>query len=104
MGFQVQSENLRDHAKLWAGHAKDVGEAKTTIAPGVGKGDDFGWLAGLNDVADHYDTWSKAMEQALTDAKKCFDYIEAALNSAANDYDDSDATVATEMATLDKMI
>ena len=104
MGFKVQTDNLRDHATLWAGHATDVEEAKTTIAPGVGKGDDFGWLAGLNQVADHYDTWSKAMDQALADAKKCFDYIEAALNSAANDYDDSDATVATDMATLDKMI
>ena len=104
MSFQVQSETLRNHAKLWAGHATDVSEASTTIAPAVGKGDDFGWLAGLNQVADNYDTWSQAMADALTDAKQCFSYLEAALNSTANAYDDSDATAATDMATLDQMI
>jgi len=104
MSFQVQSETLRTHAKLWAGHASDVSDASSTIAPAVGKGDDFGYLAGLNQVADNYDTWSQAMADALADAKKCFDYLEAALNSTANAYDASDATAATDMATLDRMI
>lgn len=104
MGFQVQSQTLRTHAELWAGHAVDVGDARTTIEPGIGMGDDFGYLAGLWDVADHYDMWSTAMGKALEDAKKCFDYLEAALNSAANAYDDTDATQATDMATLDQMI
>ena len=104
MSFQVQSETLLTHAKLWADHATDVAEAKTTIAPGVGAGDDFGYLAGLNQVADNYDTWTAAMDKALGDAHKCFVYIEAALNSTANRYDDSDATVATDMSTLDQMI
>ncbi len=104
MSYQVQTETLRQHATLWDGHATDVSKAKTTIAPGVGKGDDFGYLAGLNEVADHYDTWSNAMSKALADAKNCFDYLEAALISTANAYDDSDATVATDMATLDRMI
>lgn len=102
--FDVQSQTLREHATLWKGHATDVSAASTLIASGVGKGVDFGWLAGLNEVADHYDTWTKAMEQALKDAKTCFDYLEAALNSAANDYDGVDSTVATDMGTLDKMI
>jgi hypothetical protein len=104
MSFQVQTDTLRTHAALWAGHADDVRSARTTIAPGIGRGDDFGFLAGLNGVADHYDTWSAAMDQALTDAEKCFAYLDAALNSAADEYDDSDATAATSSTTLDRMI
>lgn len=104
MSFQVQSETLRSHAKLWSDHAGDVKSAQATVSPGIGMGDDFGYLAGLNNVADNYDTWSRAMDQALTDAQKCFDYLAAALISAANDYDDSDATAATSAAELDQMI
>jgi len=104
MGFAVQSETLRTHARLWAGHAEDVQTAQTSIAPAVGKGEDFGYLAGLWDVSAHFDTWSQAMSQALQDAEKCFVYLDAALCSAANAYDDSDATVATDIATLDAMI
>lgn len=104
MSFQVQCETLRTHARLWDGHATDASTARTTIAPAIGDGDAFGWLAGLNGVADYYDTWSKAMGVALDDAKKSCTYLSAALNSTANDYDDSDATVATDMATLDAMI
>lgn len=102
--YEVGSETLREHAKLWKGHAKDVNDAHGLIEDGIGKGDDFGWLAGLNEVSDHYNTWTTAMGVALKDAKTCFDYLDAALNSAANDYDGVDSTVATDMNTLDKMI
>ena len=102
--FQVQSETLRTHAKLWNGHATDVNDAHGLIESAIGSGDDFGWLAGLNEVKDHYNTWTNAMGAALQDAKTCFDYLEAALNSAANAYDGADATAATDMDTLDKMI
>jgi hypothetical protein len=104
MSFQVQSETLRTHAGLWGDHATDAGTARQTIESAIGDGDAFGWLAGLNQVSEHYDTWSTAMGVALDDAKKCCTYLEAALNSTANEYDDSDQTVATDMATLDKMI
>jgi len=104
MSLQVQSQTLRTHANLWAAHATDVSDARTTIDPAIGMGDDFGYLAGLNEVADHYDTWSTAMGKALDDAKKCFHYLEAALNSTANAYDDTDSTQATDVATLDAMI
>jgi hypothetical protein len=104
MSFQVQCETLRSHAQLWDGHATDASTARTTIAPAVGDGDAFGWLAGLNQVADRYNTWSNAMDAALGDAEKCCRYLAAALRSTANDYDDSDKTVATDMATLDAMI
>jgi hypothetical protein len=104
MSFQVQTETLRQHAKLWVDHATDVSEARASITPAVGRGDDFGYLAGLNGVADHYDTWTQAMDQALADAETCFRYLEAALTATADRYDDSDATVAADMATLDRMI
>lgn len=104
MSFQVQCETLRTHAQLWRGHADDATSARTTIDPAIGDGDAFGWLAGLNQVSDHYNTWSTAMGTALDDAKKCCTYLDAALLSTANDYDDSDQTVATDMATLDAMI
>jgi len=104
MSFQVQSETLREHARLWSGHARDAASARDTIQPAVGKGVDFGYLAGLNGVADNYDRWTEAMDRALRDAEKCFHYIEAALESTANNYDNSDQTAATDMATLDAMI
>lgn len=104
MSFQVQSETLISHATLWSDHASDAAAAQTRIAPAVGKGEDFGYLAGRNQVADHYDTWSTAMAQALDDAEKCFLYIEAALRSTAYRYDDTDATTSTDMAVLDGMI
>lgn len=104
MSFQVQTDTLRAHAKMWSDHATAVQSAQTTVSPGIGKGDDFGYLAGLNGVADNYDTWSTAMDQALTDAQKCFRYLDAALVSAADEYDDSDATAAASAATLDAMI
>lgn len=104
MSFQVQAETLRAHALLWEGHSGDVSTARETIDPAIGKGVDFGYLAGLEGVAGHYDTWSRAMGVALDDAKRCFDYLTAALRSTANDYDDSDQTVATDFATLDAMI
>jgi hypothetical protein len=104
MSFQVQTETLIDHSTLWGGHAGDATTARTTIHPAVGKGEDFGYLAGLNQVADHYDTWSTAMEQALRDAERCFHYLEAALRSVAHTYDDSDATAGTDMGALDAMI
>jgi PAB1-binding protein PBP1 len=102
--FQVQSQTLRTHATLWKGHATDANSAHSMIESAIGRGEDFGWLAGLNEVSDHYNTWTTAMGTALQDAKTCFDYLEAALNSAANAYDGVDATAATDMGTLDKMI
>ncbi|HEY3016079.1 MAG TPA: hypothetical protein VGJ41_13260 [Nocardioides sp.] len=102
--YQVQSQTLRTHAGLWKGHAGDIGTAETLVASAIGKGEDFGWLAGLNEVEDHYNTWTNAMDTALKDAKRCFLYLEAALNSAANAYDGVDSTVATDVGALKKIL
>jgi hypothetical protein len=104
MSFQVQTETLIAHASLWAGHASDAATAQERIEPAVGKGEDFGYLAGLNEVADYYDTWSTAMQQALVDAERCFSYLEAALRSVAHSYDDSDSSATTDIGVLDAMI
>lgn len=104
MSYEVQCQTLRTHAQLWNGHADDASAAGTTIEPAIGDGDAFGWLAGLNQVSEYYNTWTNAMGVALDDAEKCCRYLNAALISTANDYDDSDQTVATDMATLDRMI
>lgn len=104
MSFQVQTETLITHASMWTGHASDAVTSQTRIEPAVGKGEDFGYLAGLNQVSDHYDTWSTAMAQALSDAERCFLYLEAALRSAAQTYDDSDTTAGVDIGVLDAMI
>ena len=102
--FAVQSQALRNAATLWSGCAEDMGTVYDDISPGVGGGDSFGVLAGSSGVSANYDNWSEAMLTAVQTAKKNFEYLDAALNSAANDYDGVDSTVATDMRTLDRMI
>lgn len=101
--FRAQSDQLRSHADFWTTKAGQADTAAATILPGVGQGDDFGFLAGLNGVADHYDTWTNDMYSALGDAGDTFRYLHAALVSTANDYDGVDSSVAMSMAQLDPM-
>lgn len=101
--FSVQSEVLRSHAGFWSTKKGQATDARTEIEPGVGMGDDFGYLAGLNDVADNYNTWTADMYAALGDAAGTFRYLRLALISTANDYDGTDATVATSMSELDPL-
>lgn len=102
--FTVQSDALRDAAKLWAGCAEDAAGVAADIAPAVGQGDKFGVLAGSCGVTRSFNTWIEAMHQAATDAAKTFRYLDAALQSTANAYDGADNTSATSIAKLDGMI
>jgi hypothetical protein len=102
--FRVQSEALRRAATLWSTAGADMGLAGEKIAPGVGMGSYFGVLAGSSGVSGHYDQWSAEMAAAIAKAKANFEYLDAALNSAANDYDGVDATVAADVNELDRMI
>jgi hypothetical protein len=102
--FAVQSDRLRDHARLWGDRERDVHAANGTISPGVGQGDKFGVLAGSCGVSGYYDTWSRAMQRALEDAGSSFRYLEGALRSTANAYDGADGTAATDLSRLDGMI
>ena len=101
--FSVQSEALRTHAGFWSTKKTQADTAADEIYPGVGMGVDFGYLAGLHGVADNYNTWTWAMYDALGDAALTFDYLHQALISTANDYDGTDATVATSMNELDPL-
>lgn len=101
--FKVQSEALRTESKVWGGKAGNASKALSLISDAVKQGKAFGVMAGSCGVSDDYNKWSLAMQQAITDAERCFDYIDAALVSAANAYDGSDATAATSMNTLNNM-
>ena len=101
--FRVQSEALRTHAEYWTTKAEDADRARDQIQPAVGRGDAFGYLAGLNGVAENYNTWTTDMHAALDDAGATFRYLHAALVSTANDYDGTDSTVATSMPDLDRL-
>ena len=101
--FRVQSEVLRTHAEYWSTKAQQARRAQDEIEPAVGQGDAFGYLAGQNGVADHYNTWTRDMSSALGDAAGTFHYLHAALISTANDYDGTDSTVATSMPDLDRL-
>lgn len=102
--FEVQSQALRAAADLWRTAAQDMGSAQTEIEPGVGGGDSFGVLAGSSGVEGHYNVWSGDMLAALQRAQANFEYLEAALDSTANDYDGVDSTVALDISKLDAMI
>lgn len=102
--FKAQSDALRAAATMWGNIAGDMGKAETEITPGVGGGDSFGVLAGSSGVSTSYDNWSASMLAAIQRAETNFAYLQDALNSTANDYDGVDATVATDMDTLDKRI
>jgi len=102
--FKVQADKLRTHAGVWKDYADNVKAAAELIAPGVGMGYQFGYLAGSCGVESSYNTWSEAMQTALSDAETNFRYLEAALTSTANDYDGVDSTVATDFSKLDGMI
>lgn len=104
MSFEVETENLRDQAKIWQDAGTHVDTARSNIADCIGKGDDFGFMAGSCGVSGHYDEWTSDMDNALTDASYSFGYLDAALTSTANGYDTSDATSATSMAELDKRL
>lgn len=101
--FQVSTDHLREHAKVWRDHAADADAAYTKISPSIGMGDDLGYLAGLHGVKEMFNQWTRAMGDCLQDASQSFTYLEAALHSVANDYDGTDATVATDMSRLDPM-
>ena len=99
--FEVQAAELRAHGEFWSQKATDAQAGYNTMRPGIGKGEDFGYLAGLNGVSDNYNKWTEDMGEALLDARGTFQYINTALNSTANDYDGTDSTVSTSFDELD---
>jgi hypothetical protein len=104
MSFKVESDNLRHQASIWHGAKNDADSVKQSLSGTVGQGEAFGFMAGSMGVSGRYDEWTSDMDNALSDASYSFAYLDAALTSTANGYDDSDATAATGMAELDRKL
>ncbi|MGI8646015.1 MAG: hypothetical protein ACR2JD_06825 [Nocardioides sp.] len=104
MSFSVESQNLRSQSQEWNKRATAADTVRGDIAAGVGSGFDFGFLAGGAGVSEMYDEWTSDMDNALLDCAYSAKYLEAALVSTANAYDESDQTSATEVSELDKML
>lgn len=104
MSFQVETDNLRRQATIWADSSANVATAAGDCSPGFGQGSKFGVMAGSEGVTAMYDEWTSDMSNALTDAAYSFDYLETALGSVANDYDGTDSTVATDIGVLDRQL
>lgn len=104
MSFRVETDNLRTQAEEWTKRQHSADTVRAELAPAVGQGADFGFLAGGAGVSEAYDAWTRAMEAALQDCAYSAAYLAAALGSAAAFYDESDATAATDMAELDRKL
>lgn len=104
MSFTVQSDNLRGQAEVWQGRKDAARSVRTDIAPAIGRGSAFGILAGGAGVESMYNEWVSDIDNALHDAMISFRYLQRALVSTANGYDEADATAVTSMKDLDKLI
>lgn len=92
--FAVQSEELRHEGQEWQTRKQAVSDAKALAEHGAGKGYMFGALANVAGIGDHHDQFIEAITAALGDGVATFDYLSAALTSAANAYDGADQTAA----------
>lgn len=104
MSFQVETDNLRAQAEEWTKRQGSADTVRADLAPAIGQGSDFGFLAGGAGVSAAYNAWSRAIDDALLDCAYSASYLAAALRSAAAFYDDSDATAATDIAELDRKL
>ena len=95
---------LRAVADIWSDCATDTWDVHTDLLPAVGKGDEFGVLAGSSGVSGNYDEWIGAMAQAARDGSGNFYYLSSALRAVADDLDGTDTTVAQSAKSLDEMI
>jgi hypothetical protein len=92
--FKVQSQELRHEGEEWQTRKQALSDAKTLAEHGLGKGYMFGAMANVAHIGEYHDNFISAITTALGDGVMTFDYMSAALTSAANAYDGSDATAA----------
>ncbi len=104
MSFTVQSDNLRGQARVWEDRADAVRSTRTAFSPAVGRGSAFGVLAGGAGVQGMYDEWTRDIDDALHDAELSCHYLQQALRSTADAYDETDTTVAISMERLDALV
>jgi hypothetical protein len=92
--FAVQSGQLRQEGQEWQVRKQAVQSAHDLANKGAGKGYMFGYLANVAHLGEYHDHFISAVTEAFADGVKTFDYMSAALASAANAYDGADNTAA----------
>jgi len=92
--FEVQSRELRQEGQEWQTRKQAVQSAHDLADNGIGKGYMFGYLANVAHLGEYHDHFVSAITDAFADGVKTFDYMSAALTSAANAYDGADTTSA----------
>lgn len=102
--FEVQSRALRQEGQEWQTRKEAVQGAHDLADNGIGKGYMFGYLANVAHLGDYHDTFISAITEAFADGVKTFDYLSAALTSAANAYDGADSTAAESAAHLESRL
>jgi hypothetical protein len=92
--FAVQSRELRQEGREWQTRKQAVQDAHDLADNGVGKGYMFGFLANIAHIGEYHDQFISDISEAFADGVATFDYMSAALDSAANAYDGVDSTAA----------
>jgi hypothetical protein len=92
--FEVQSRELRQEGQEWQTRKRAVQSAHDLASHGIGRGYMFGYLANLAHLGAYHDTFIGDVTDAFADGVQTFDYLSAALTSAANAYDGADSTAA----------
>jgi hypothetical protein len=92
--FAVQSRELRQEGQEWQTRKQAVQDAHDLADNGVGKGYMFGFLANVAHIGEYHDRFISDISEAFADGVATFDYMSAALDSAANAYDGVDSTAA----------
>ena len=92
--FAVQSKELRQEGQEWQTRKQAVQDAHDLADNGAGKGYMFGYLANVAHLGEYHDHFISSITEAFADGVKTFDYMSAALESAANAYDGADSTAA----------
>jgi hypothetical protein len=102
--FAVQSSELRQEGQEWQTRKQAVQSAHDLAAKGTSKGYMFGFLANVAHLGEYHDHFISAITDAFADGISTFDYMSAALTSAANAYDGADSTAAESAAQLEKRL
>ena len=92
--FSVQSRELRQEGQEWGTRKQAVQDAHDLADNGIGRGYMFGYLANVAQLGEYHDHFISAITEAFADGVRTFDYMSAALISAANAYDGVDSTAA----------
>ena len=103
VSFKVESDNLRSQAEEWGKRATHADTVRSDISASVGAGYDFGLVARWG-RRRRCTRMEPAVENALKDCAYSATYLQAALTSTANDYDETDATQAQDAAKLDRLL